>query len=388
MAFRSRCEDALVTSPARSPRGRRQPLSMRAIAWACGVVSLVCICSIAVLVWPFPLISTQSAADQIDALKTALTIGAGAAGAATLILAGRRQVHLEEAAATTELDAKERRITELYVKAVDQLGSEKAPVRLGGLHALERLAQDNPAPRQTVVDVICSYLRMPFTINDETAATGGESSSAAPWLASRVTQLTAAGVDRQELEVRLSAQSILIRHLRPDPDSTTSTSRFWPEIALNLTAATLIDFEFQTCRAKSVRFVGATFVGMARFYECTIDGQADFDAARFLAHAWFRRSDFVGDAWFGGADFHGAANFRGSHFHQRAVFGGAAWFGGCSFRSTVEFDDVIFDAGVDLNQARVRFLASGDDGRTWPTGWQTAPDREDDGWLSVIPTPP
>jgi hypothetical protein len=117
---------------------------MKAIAWACGLVAVVSPGSLAVLVWPFPLIATQSPADQIDALKTALTIGAGAAGAATLLLAGRRQVHLEEAAATTELDANERRITELYVKAVDQLGSEKAPVRLGGLHALERLAQDNP----------------------------------------------------------------------------------------------------------------------------------------------------------------------------------------------------------------------------------------------------
>jgi hypothetical protein len=63
----------------------------------------------------------------------------------------------------TITDATERRVTELYTKAADQLGSDKAPVRLAGLYALERLAQDNPSQRETIVNVICSYLQMPYT---------------------------------------------------------------------------------------------------------------------------------------------------------------------------------------------------------------------------------
>src|SRR4051794_34767430 len=35
-------------------------------------------------------------------------------------------------------------VTDTYTKAVDQLGHEQAPVRLGALHSLVRLAQDNP----------------------------------------------------------------------------------------------------------------------------------------------------------------------------------------------------------------------------------------------------
>jgi hypothetical protein len=54
-------------------------------------------------------------------------------------------------AKATERDAREQRITELYTRAVDQLGNEKAPVRLGDLHALERLAQNTPEQRQTIV---------------------------------------------------------------------------------------------------------------------------------------------------------------------------------------------------------------------------------------------
>ena len=75
---------------------------------------------------------------------------------------GRRH-HQEIATVLGNLDATGRPLTEEYTKAVEQLGSNKAPVRFDGLYALERLAQDNPARRQTIVDVICAYLRMPFS---------------------------------------------------------------------------------------------------------------------------------------------------------------------------------------------------------------------------------
>src|SRR3954453_1652294 len=53
-------------------------------------------------------------------------------------------------------------VTETYSKAVEQLGHDQAPVRLGALYSLVSLAQDNPPRRQTVVDVVCAYLRMPY----------------------------------------------------------------------------------------------------------------------------------------------------------------------------------------------------------------------------------
>jgi glycerol uptake facilitator-like aquaporin len=56
-----------------------------------------------------------------------------------------------------------RQVTETYTKAVEQLGHDEAPVRLGALYSLVSLAQDNPPRRQTVVDVLCAYLRMPYT---------------------------------------------------------------------------------------------------------------------------------------------------------------------------------------------------------------------------------
>ena len=106
---------------------------------------------------------TDRANSRLDAVRTGLAAGAAVGAAAGLFLAFRRQHHQEVVTKSSDHDAIERRITELYTKAVEQLGNDKAPVRLGGLYALERLAQDNREHRQTIVDVICAYLRMPFS---------------------------------------------------------------------------------------------------------------------------------------------------------------------------------------------------------------------------------
>jgi hypothetical protein len=53
-------------------------------------------------------------------------------------------------------------MTELYGKVANQLGSDKALVRLAGLCALERFAQDNADQRQAMVNIVCAYLRMPY----------------------------------------------------------------------------------------------------------------------------------------------------------------------------------------------------------------------------------
>ena len=199
-----------------------QPLSNRAIVLGAVFVLVIGAAAWIVLPWRY---------GGLDAIRTASAITVAAGGAAALLLAARRQRSTEETlehqrqtlehqrevalaterhqrdvAQATERDTSEQRITELYTRAVDQLGAEKAPVRLGGLHALERLAQNTPAQRQTIVDVICSYLRMPFASPGDQAP--GED---APEDAhSRYEQR------RQELQVRLTAQRILSAHLQPE----------------------------------------------------------------------------------------------------------------------------------------------------------------------------
>ena len=203
-----------------------RPLSNRAIVLGAAFVLVIGAAAFIVLLWLY---------DGLDAIRTATAITVSAGGAATLLLAARRQRSTEQTLEHEREHAAEQRITELYTRAVDQLGAEKAPVRLGGLHALERLAQNTPAQRQTIVDVICAYLRMPYTPPDDQASGEDASQDAHIRYEER----------RQELQVRLTAQRILATHLKPK-----AAEGFWADIDLDLTEAHLhqLDLRITTTR--------------------------------------------------------------------------------------------------------------------------------------------
>ncbi|MEU6268345.1 hypothetical protein [Saccharopolyspora shandongensis] len=159
-------------------------LSGRTIIWGAIVVVTVTGGSMGLLLWQFwgaPPVTT------LDVIRTAESLGIGTGGGVALLLAARRQrsieldliqkreshrlqekvaaetkAHQDRLAADNRHDSEERRITELQAKAGEQLGSEQAPVRLNGMYSLERLANNYPQLRQTIVNLICAYLRMPF----------------------------------------------------------------------------------------------------------------------------------------------------------------------------------------------------------------------------------
>lgn len=221
---------------------------------------------------------------RIDAVKTAFGIGAGAGGVFALWLATRRQRTMElqlaettRVAGVTERDLEERRVTELYTKAVEQIGSDKAPVRLGGLYALERLGQDNPKQRQTIVNVLCAYLRMPFKAPKTglRGKTGAELEDEDP-----------------ELQVRLAAQELLKTHLSHDAPG------YWPGMSVDLQRAVLVDF---------------------RLSGCTLDA-ADFSRVKFVGAVHIRGTTFARRAWFYGTEFTDIVNFDRSVFEEGAHF--------------------------------------------------------------------
>jgi hypothetical protein len=74
-------------------------------------------------------------------------------GAALLIWAALRQAgiaarrhHAQTEADRAQIEAdRQRRITESFSKAVEQLGSDKIETRLGGIYTLELIARESPA---------------------------------------------------------------------------------------------------------------------------------------------------------------------------------------------------------------------------------------------------
>jgi hypothetical protein len=60
--------------------------------------------------------------------------------------------------AQTDAD-RQRRITENYSKAVEQLGSDKIEMHLGGIYTLERISHESPYDYWTVMETLCAFVR-------------------------------------------------------------------------------------------------------------------------------------------------------------------------------------------------------------------------------------
>ena len=55
--------------------------------------------------------------------------------------------------------SREGQVTDRYTKAIEQLGSDKLHVRIGGIYALERVARDSARDHPTVMEVLTAFVR-------------------------------------------------------------------------------------------------------------------------------------------------------------------------------------------------------------------------------------
>lgn len=408
----------------RRPRDADTP--MRVIAWWWVPIALLGIASSA---WATASALTAvaeaapNAADRatlrLDALKTALTVGAGVAGAAAILLGLRRQWLSEHAQRHFVFDSTERRVTDLYTKAADQLGHKSAAVRLAGLYALERVAQTHRQQRQTILDVLCAYLRM----NNETGP--------------------------QEREVRRTAQRIITEHLVWPTWVSEQPASFWAASDLDLRGADLRGFSLENCRLRRADFSGATLhdcfivrskfagvpwgtsgptgVGGAYFGGATFEGPAVFEDVQFEGDVSFSKAVFKGTAYIGGLECKGEASFRRATFFDHSSFEGSEFrrgpdFVACRFANDVsfaagpiyavgtifggpDFTDCEFYGGVDFrgssfrphdrseepieesvltaSLAEVRIMPASNKTRNWPSGWVESDSAGEGGFKSL-----
>lgn len=349
---------------------------------------------------------------RLEAIKLAGTIAVGTGGVAALLLTARRQRTTELDLVQKGHDADERRITELFTAAAQQLASDKAPVRLAGLYALSRLGQSSPDHRQTIVHLWCAYLRMPdasSTVEDSAAPASQPDSDTeqaqqdgakhpllldlAPTLA-EAAGLSLDGVEqqRQERQVRMTAQRLLILHLSPELDKRGQLANpdFWggqdgAGLNLDLSNATLHDWNFKACRARRADFTDARFHGVTWFNFAHFHDLAWFNRAKFYDLVWFDGVQFHERALFDEVEFHKRTSFNGAKFHDRvrfygvqfcdyasfnrSKFPGRAWFDGVQFHDHASFKGAqVHDAGL-LKRVSVRLDRSSDVQSVWPPGY-------------------
>ena len=77
-----------------------------------------------------------------------LTLGAGLLAAGALLFTARNFIL-----------SREGQVTDRYTKAIEQLGSDKLDVRIGGIYALERIARDSARDHPVVMEVLTAFIR-------------------------------------------------------------------------------------------------------------------------------------------------------------------------------------------------------------------------------------
>ncbi|HEY3469839.1 MAG TPA: pentapeptide repeat-containing protein [Amycolatopsis sp.] len=246
-----------------------------------------------VLVW----LLADRATSRGDALKTAGLAGGAVAALYGLWLNDRRR-RVEEDRHEIE---RSRISDERFAKAVELLGHEADQVRVGAMHALGGLARSRPdVYAQTVLDVLCAYLRRPFrhpdfgdTVDDPAAA------------------------DR-ELQARRTAQQV-IRWVLPEAGSG------GPAYSLSLSDARLDRFNLSRRRVgllgaqrvvivNGVSFTDTVFTGSVFLTGATVHGPAEFVRTKFEAGTGFR--DFTA---------HDEARFEDVSFALPPDFGQASF---------------------------------------------------------------
>jgi hypothetical protein len=228
---------------------------------------------------------------------------------------------------------------ERFARSVELLGHEAEQVRVGAMHALAGLARSRVEYTQTVLDVLCAYLRRPF----EAIPEPGDQ-----WQ----TAVKPPVRDKRELEVRLTAQR-LIADLLPHDDAKPAADAPIPHYDLDLTRAYLEYFDIShrqvgrlIMRAaylqESNSLHHAVVHDGAWFTDATSPGRLYLGDVVFHDKAWFSRFKCQGKADYARTRFLGPNKFGG------AEFAGYATFEGCEFATPIDFEHARFDGGVNL----------------------------------------
>lgn len=270
-----------------------------------------------------------------EAIKTGGLAGGSVIALYALWLNDRRR-RTDEARQEIEKDRQEhdrsRVADERFARAIELLGHETDQVRVGALHALAGLAKSRDGYKQTVLDILCSYLRRKFD-----------------------------GEAPLEREVRLTAQQ-LIADLLPHVDVVDP-----PLYDLNLTNASLEYFDISrrhvgqlTARSakllRSNSFHHTVFHGDVFLTDSVNEGRLHGHHVVFLSKAWFSCFTSSGNMNLDATDFRGGSKFAGG-----------------TYRGGLSLADAKFRHPADFTGLRV----SPDPRNTLPSDWVVGEPEED-----------
>ena len=221
-----------------------------------------------------------------------------------------------------------------YTAAIEQLSSDKASIRLGGIYSLvglvdEWLADEKTIPDleerrkegQVIINNLCAYIRSPFDLVSKIKELSESTDVSKDYSDGTQQFIKAQSVFREEQEMRQTILSEINKRLNGGTHIIEGGTRkilkgMWSDFNYDFSSTVFFyptNFSDSFFGASSI-FSGATFTDNAQFFGATFTDYADFSGATFTDNAQFSEAKFTDYAQFSEAEFTGSADFFGAEF--------------------------------------------------------------------------
>ncbi|WP_193389867.1 hypothetical protein, partial [Rothia dentocariosa] len=280
---------------------------------------------------------------------------------------------------------------ERYTKAVEQLGDEKAPVRMGGVYTLVGLVdewleeesiekyEDRLKEGQVIINNLCAYIRSPFTLasrydelsKDNPISEGIYKDNQQKFYSDKA-ELKA------EADVRLGIIQEIHDRLQGPEENTPGT---WSDFEYDFSGSTFfypVDLT-KSYYTKPVNFSGSIYKGEADFSDSIYEGEANFSnsayekgvifstfgsRSTYKGKADFSDSTYKGKANFSNSTYKGKANFSNSAYEKNVIFStfgsrstyeGEADFRGSTYQGWANFSNSTYQGWADFSDSTYRW---------------------------------
>ena len=250
---------------------------------------------------------------------------------------------------------------ERYTKAVEQLGSKEAPVRLGGVYTLVGLVDEWLEEKnleyserlkegQVIINNLCAYIRSPFTLASYYDELSEDNPSSEGIYKDNQQKFYSDKAEfKSEADVRLSIIKEIHNRLQ-SPDKNTPGA--WSDFEYDFSGSTFfypIDLT-NSYYTKPVNFSGSTYQDEVRFRGSTYQRSANFSGSTYQGGADFSGSIYTEEAHFYHSSYKGGANFSASSYKSWSDFSDSSYKGGTRFYHSSYKDGASFHSSTYQNE--------------------------------------
>jgi len=265
----------------------------------------------------------------------------------------KKQQQQFEANAFKERKAERR---ERYTKAVEQLGDEKAPIRMGGVYTLvglvdewleEKSLSDDERFKegQGIINNLCAYIRSPFTLAARYDELSEDNPSSDGIYKDNQQKFYA---DKAEFKAEADVRHSIIKEIHDrlkgpggkDPGA-------WSDFEYDFSGSIFF---------YPVDLTTSYYKEPVTFRDSTYQGRAYFGGSIYRERANFRNSIYQGQADFSGSTYQGWTSFRNSTYQKGVLFGGSTYqdsadFGGSTYQDSADFSQSTYKKQADFSNS-------------------------------------